>query len=92
MEQENTPKKSLTRREFLKRFHTAAAVTCASTWMGCTPGEKNTDVQTSEVSSKKIGEMTYRITPNTGDKISLLGYGCLRWAMCLISKHPIGVS
>ena len=27
MEQENTPKKSFTRREFLKRFHAAAAVT-----------------------------------------------------------------
>ena len=83
MKQENTPKKSLTRREFLKRFHSAAAVTCASTWVGCTPGQKNTDVQTSEVSSKKKGEMTYRITPNTGDKVSLLGYGCLRWASVL---------
>ena len=47
MEQENTPKKSLTRREFLKRFHTAAAVTCASTWMGCTPGQKDAEEQTS---------------------------------------------
>ena len=83
MKQENTPKKSLTRREFLKRFHSAAAVTCASTWVGCTPGQKNTDVQTSVVSSKKKGEMTYRITPNTGDKVSLLGYGCLRWASVL---------
>ena len=23
--------------------------------------------------------MTYRTTPTTGDKVSLLGYGCLRW-------------
>ena len=83
MKQENTPKKSLTRREFLKRFHSAAAVTCASTWVGCTPKQKNTDAQTSVVSSKKKGEMTYRITANTGDKVSLLGYGCLRWASVL---------
>ena len=77
MEQENTPKKSLTCREFLKRFHTAAAVTCASTWVGCTSGQKNTEEQTSSTQSKKQGEMTYRITPNTGDKVSLLGYGCM---------------
>ena len=43
MKQENTPKKNITRREFLKRFHTAAAVTCASTWVGCTPENKNAD-------------------------------------------------
>ena len=23
--------------------------------------------------------MTYRTTPTTGDKVSLLGYGCMRW-------------
>ena len=83
MEQENTSKKSLTRREFLKRFHTAAAVTCASTWVGCTSAQKNVEEQTSSTQSKKQGEMTYRITPNTGDKVSLLGYGCLRWASVL---------
>lgn len=27
------------------------------------------------------GEMTYRTNPNTGDKVSLLGYGCMRWPM-----------
>ena len=88
MEQENTPNKSFNRREFLKRFHAAAAVTYASTWVGCTFGQKNVKEQTSSSQSKKKGEMTYRITPNTGDNVSLLGYGCLRWAMCLISKHP----
>ncbi len=25
------------------------------------------------------GEMTYRINPSTGDKVSILGYGCMRW-------------
>ena len=23
--------------------------------------------------------MTYRTNPSTGDKVSLLGYGCMRW-------------
>lgn len=27
------------------------------------------------------GEMEYRINPNGGDKVSLLGYGCMRWQM-----------
>ena len=74
MEQENTPNKSFNRREFLKRFHAAATVTCASTWVGCTSAQKNAEIQTSSSQSKKKGEMTYRITPNTGDKVSLLGY------------------
>ena len=26
-------------------------------------------------------EMPYRTNPNTGDKVSLLGYGCMRWKM-----------
>ena len=26
-------------------------------------------------------KMTYRITPSTGDKVSLLGYGCMRWPL-----------
>lgn len=25
--------------------------------------------------------MTYRTTPTTGDKVSLLGYGCMRWPL-----------
>lgn len=25
--------------------------------------------------------MTYRTNPNTGDKVSILGYGCMRWPM-----------
>ena len=25
--------------------------------------------------------MTYRINPKTGDKVSILGYGCMRWPM-----------
>lgn len=28
-----------------------------------------------------MGEMTLRTNPNTGDRVSLLGYGCMRWQM-----------
>ena len=81
MKKENTSDKSINRREFLKRLHTAAAVACAPAFVGCGPdpksaawGEKN-----ASTSTKPKGEMTYRTTPNTGDKVSLLGYGCMRW-------------
>lgn len=29
--------------------------------------------------SKGTGEMTYRVNPTTGDRVSLLGYGCMRY-------------
>ena len=64
MKKENTSDKSINRREFLKRLHTAAAVACAPAFVGCGPdpksaasGEKN-----ASTSTKPKGEMTYRIT------------------------------
>lgn len=59
------------RREFLKRAGAAAAaaglVSCAADREGSSgPG---------------FGEMTCRENPNSGDKVSLLGYGCMRWPM-----------
>lgn len=32
-------------------------------------------------SSSEGGEMEYRTNPSNGDKVSLLGYGCMRWQM-----------
>lgn len=52
----------------------AAGLTLA----GCkNAGQKVIDREsTSEI---EPGEMTYRTNHNTGDKVSLLGYGCMRW-------------
>lgn len=41
---------------------------------GCTP--KNT---TAEPLSDNPEKMTYRVNPKTGEKVSILGYGCMRW-------------
>ena len=30
---------------------------------------------------KRQDKMTYRTNPHTGDKVSLLGYGCMRWPL-----------
>jgi predicted aldo/keto reductase-like oxidoreductase len=71
--------KEITRRDFLKTLGLGAAATTAIL-SGCKPrntvsSEGGTD---SEIPKDK---MTYRINPFTGDKVSLLGYGCMRWPL-----------
>ena len=72
-------KKNIDRREFLKTAASAAAVTTGvSALSSCTGkgGKTSGDaVGTAE------GEMTHRINPKQGDKVSILGYGCMRWPM-----------
>ena len=67
--------KKYTRRDFLKIAGAGSAL-AGATALGCSPaGNKNT------VSDAPAGEMTYRANPGNGDKVSLLGYGCMRWPM-----------
>jgi predicted aldo/keto reductase-like oxidoreductase len=73
----NKTGKNLTRRDFLKVAGTGAVLS-AATLAGCrpagtvsatggAPGEIPTD------------QMEYRTNPHSGDRVSLLGYGCMRW-------------
>lgn len=65
-------RKEIGRREFLKIVGITTAATTAALY-GCAP-EKNkasTPVPTDR--------MTYRSSPGNTDKVSLLGYGCMRW-------------
>ena len=63
------------RREFLKRLGIGGTLTGLAI-AGC----KNADKTMSPTSvSAQEGEMTYRVNPKTGEKVSLLGYGCMRW-------------
>ncbi|MBO4444678.1 MAG: aldo/keto reductase [Bacteroidaceae bacterium] len=64
------------RREFLTK--TAAG---ATTLLAASCGDKKTGASASSSSVPGEGTMTYRINPNTGDKVSILGYGCMRWPM-----------
>ena len=70
---------NINRRGFLKRFGLGAAAVSAAVVAGCdTKGKPLTE------SNKALGEiptdqMTYRENPKTGEKVSLLGYGCMRW-------------
>ncbi len=64
------------RREFLKLFGLGTAAVALP---GCVPGGAGSK---GEGDAPEVdGEMTYRQFPNAlpGDKISLLGYGCMRW-------------
>ena len=80
MENKNHSNENIGRREFLKRFRSAAAVVGATSLAGCVSDKEASKVQAQMTApAKKSGEMTYRVTPTTGDKVSLLGYGCLRW-------------
>lgn len=72
-------KKGIDRREFLKRIGLGAAVVSAASVTGC--GGKGGGAAQSVVAAGDIptDKMTYRTNPKTGEKVSLLGYGCMRW-------------
>ena len=67
------------RRDFIK-ISGAGALTLAAT--GCKPGKTTGDCNLP-------GQMEYRINPAIGDKVSLLGFGCMRWPM--IDKDGVQV-
>ena len=69
---------NINRREFLKRFGIGVAAVSAATLPGCNEksGPSGINTKQGEVPTDK---MTYRINPKTGEKVSLLGYGCMRW-------------
>ena len=64
------------RRDFLKHIG-GAAVATSVVLSACQNGENETPVIPKNVIDGQ-GEMTYRVNPNSGDKVSLLGYGMMR--------------
>lgn len=69
---------NINRREFIKRMGVGVAAVTATTLPGCTEksGPSGYNTKQGEVPTDK---MTYRTNPKTGEKVSLLGYGCMRW-------------
>lgn len=67
-------KQQIDRRKFLKIVGISTATT-GSLLYGCTSKEENSTASSRAVPTDK---MTYR-TSNKGDKVSILGYGCMRW-------------
>lgn len=64
-------KQNISRRSFLK----LAGYTGAATGLAAC-SDKNGKSSTDNLTT---GEMTYRINSSTGDKVSILGFGCMRW-------------
>lgn len=63
--------KKINRRNFLKYMGGATVAAAAAS---CAPSIKD-----SVTADGPTGEMTYRVNPKTGEKVSILGYGCMRW-------------
>ncbi|MDR2765767.1 MAG: aldo/keto reductase [Tannerella sp.] len=71
--------KGVDRRRFLRTLGAGAVVTAAAGLESCNSQQGRSPLfgyQTGEVPTDK---MTYRTQPRTGDRVSLLGYGCMRW-------------
>ena len=74
--------KDLGRRDFLKKLGLASAVASGTSLSSCSLDNKSNKKWSVEgTGGEPTGEMTYRTNPNTGDKVSILGYGCMRWPM-----------
>ena len=70
-------KDNISRREF---FMTAGSAVLGASSLGLIASCGNsTDTQTGSAAGE--GEMTYRVHPQSGEKVSILGYGCMRWPM-----------
>jgi len=77
MEKKN--KTDYNRRDFLKVTGVGTvAATAALYGCGSNSSTSSEGGITEEVPTDK---MTYRTNPHTGDKVSILGYGCMRWPM-----------
>jgi len=71
-------KNKINRRGFLRALGVSGAAVALAR-CGAKSEEKASDAPAGTASPKKAsGEMTYRTNSVTGDKVSLLGYGCMR--------------
>ncbi|MDR1459332.1 MAG: aldo/keto reductase, partial [Bacteroidales bacterium] len=77
MEKKN--KKTINRRDFLKIVG-AGSVAAGAIMSGCKP-QNTVSAEGGIIGEVPTDKMTYRINPHTGDKVSLLGYGCMRWPL-----------
>ena len=73
--------KNIGRREFLKAAGAGTLATGAALLSGCSPKEEKKASPVSTNDNPVSDGMVYRTNQNNGDKVSLLGYGCMRWPM-----------
>ena len=78
MEEKN--KKDINRRDFIKIVGISAATSTAILY-GCSPRKTSSSSSVTAEGEVPTDKMTYRTSPTTGDRVSLLGYGCMRWPL-----------
>ena len=69
---------NISRRQFLQRIAAGAAATGALAFAGCTT-KRNSETGQAALGEVPTDQMTHRINPKTNEKVSILGYGCMRW-------------
>ena len=74
----------MNRRDFFKVAGAGMAAAGTVSLPGCISERKD-----NESGKEGNGKMEYRTSPKNGEKISLLGYGCMRWPM---KKGDDGIS
>ena len=79
-------KKNIDRREFLKKTGEGAAIAGAVAMAGACAPKKTVETVASIATDDgsdplETGKMELRTNPGNGDKVSLLGYGCMRFTM-----------
>lgn len=72
----------INRRLFLKKLGAGTAVVTAGL-AGCQPQSTQSTQSPANPSVPDVptDQMTYRVNHNTADRVSLLGYGCMRWPL-----------
>ena len=73
----DTNNKDISRRDFLKIVGISTAASTA-VLAGCAP-KGDTSSGSAAQGEIPADKMTMRVNPKTGEKVSLLGYGCMRW-------------
>ncbi|MCL2324989.1 MAG: aldo/keto reductase [Proteobacteria bacterium] len=77
----------VSRRDFLKKLGVGSVATTAAisasiagvaSMSGCR-SDKEAVPHSTKFCDVPAGQMSYRTQPRTGDRVSLLGYGCMRW-------------
>lgn len=79
MENKDKNRKELSRRNFFKTLGAGSVVT-ATAFVGCKPNN-TVSAEGGSIGEVPIDKMAYRVNPHTGDRVSLLGYGCMRWPL-----------
>lgn len=76
---ESKDKKNINRRDFLKVLGAGSVATVAAL-AGCNP-ENTVSAEGGAIGEVPTDKMTYRTNHNNGDKVSLLGFGCMRYPL-----------